>query len=289
LRLSPAATTSAKARFHGYDTLMSAKLFRADELQAIADAMADTHEGLTGSEIAYLLETCSIADPTPAMNKRHRLYNAFVGHQNSAQSRVRILGFIRKSMRPARFARDAGRFEPLRRNLNIALAFSGLVVEASGELVESTRVQTLTEAQQRANDLRADLNTRGVHPDVLAFCREELLTDNYFHAVLEAVKSIGEKIRKKTGLTADGGTLIDLSLLGKPPMIAINPLKTESEISEQKGFANLIKGTFGMFRNPTAHEARVNWEMTKEDAEDLLSIVSMIHKRLDKTHMPPRV
>lgn len=268
---------------------MSAKIFRADELQAIADAMADTHEGLTGSEITYLLGSCAIADPSPAMNKRHRLYNAFVTHQNSAQNRVRILGFIRKAMRPARFARDAEKFEPLRRNLNRALAFSGLVVEANGELVESSKAQTLTEAQQRANDLRADLNIRGVHPDVIAFCREELLTDNYFHAVLEAVKSIGEKIRQKTGLTADGGTLIDLSLSGKPPMIAINSLKTESEISEQKGFANLIKGTFGMFRNPTAHEARVNWTMTKEDAEDLLSIVSMIHKRLDKSHMPVRV
>ncbi len=268
---------------------MSAKTFRADELQAIADAMADTHEGLTGSEIAYLLESCSIPDPSPTMNKRNRLYNAFVVHQNSTHNRVRILGFIRKAMRPARFARDAERFEPLRRNLNRALAFSGLVVEESGELVESTRAQTLTEAQKRANELRADLNTRGVHPDVIVFCREELLTDNYFHAVLEAVKSIGDKIRKKTGLTADGGTLIDLSFSGKPPMIAINLLRTESEISEQKGFANLIKGTFGMFRNPTAHEARVNWEMTKEDAEDLLSIVSMIHKRLDKSHMPSRV
>jgi hypothetical protein len=27
--------------------------------------------------------------------------------------------------------------------------------------------------------LRANLTTRGVHPDVLRFCREELLADNY--------------------------------------------------------------------------------------------------------------
>ena len=33
----------------------------------------------------------------------------------------------------------------------------------------------------------AALTTRGVHSDVLRFCREELLADNYFHAVLEAV------------------------------------------------------------------------------------------------------
>jgi uncharacterized protein (TIGR02391 family) len=45
---------------------------------------------------------------------------------------------------------------------------------------------------------------------------------------------------------------------------------------------NLLKGTFGMFRNPAAHEAKIHWEMTKEDAQDLLSLVSMTHRRLDR-------
>jgi uncharacterized protein (TIGR02391 family) len=71
-------------------------------------------------------------------------------------------------------------------------------------------------------------------------------------------------------------------------MLAINPLKTESEKSEQKGFANLLRGTFGMFRNTTAHEARIYWPIGKDDAEDLLSLVSLIHRRLDTTDMPPR-
>lgn len=36
-----------------------------------------------------------------------------------------------------------------------------------------------------------------------------------------------------------------------------------------------------MFRNPTAHEARALWAMDQDDAEDLLSMVSLIHRRLD--------
>jgi uncharacterized protein (TIGR02391 family) len=137
--------------------------------------------------------------------------------------------------------------------------------------------------------LRADLTTRGVHPEVLRFCREELLADNYFHAVMEAVKSVAEKLRARTGLLDDGAALVDRALTGDPPMLAINPLKSESEKSEQKGFANLLRGTFGMFRNTTAHEARINWPMTKDDAEDLFSLVSLIHRRLDAAHMPSRV
>lgn len=52
-------------------------------------------------------------------------------------------------------------------------------------------------------------------------------------------------------------------------MIAINPLASESERGEQRGFANLVKGTFGMLRKPTAQEPRTHWLMSEGDAEDL--------------------
>jgi uncharacterized protein (TIGR02391 family) len=232
---------------------------------------------------------CGIADVDPTLTKRRRLYNAFAQDQNHRQNRTRILGFIRHAMKPERFARSPERFEPMRTHLNRALAFAGLAVDAAGTLTTAEQARTLPEAQRRAQELRADLTTRGVHPDVLRFCREELLADNYFHAVLEAVKSVADKLRARTGLTDDGAALVDRTLTGDPPMVAINFLRTESEKSEQKGFANLLRGTFGMFRNTTAHEARINWPMTKDDAEDLLSLVSLIHRRLDAAHMPPRV
>jgi uncharacterized protein (TIGR02391 family) len=263
--------------------------FPQAQLEAIAAALGDTSDGLTGSEIAHLLATCSIVDVDPTLTKRHRLYNAFVKEQNQRQDRTHILGFIRHSMKPARFVQCPERFEPMRTHLNQALAFAGLAVDASGTLATVEQARTLSEAQRRAQELRANLTTRGVHPDVLRFCREELLADNYFHAVLEAVKSVADKLRARTGLTDDGAALVDRALTGDPPMLAINPLKTESEKSEQRGLANLLRGTFGMFRNTTAHEARINWPMTKEDAEDLFSLVSLIHRRLDAAHMPPRV
>jgi uncharacterized protein (TIGR02391 family) len=223
------------------------------------------------------------------ITKRHRIYNAFAASQNSRQDRTRILGFIRQAMKPPRYAREPERFEPMRANLNRALAFAGLVVTETGAIKKVDQATTLPEAQRRARELRTDLETRGVHPDVLRFCRAELLSENYFHAVQEAVKSVADKIRIKTGLIDDGAPLVDRALGGNPPMIAINPLSSLSERSEQSGFANLIRGTFGMFRNPTAHEARINWPMGKSDAEDLLTLVSLIHRRLDNSHMPSRI
>jgi uncharacterized protein (TIGR02391 family) len=265
------------------------RTFSQSQIEAIAKALADTSEGLSGSEIGHLLQVCQMADTTPTMTKWKRLHNAFVESQNKRRDRAAILAFIRKAMKPELYAKAPEHYEVIRANLNRALAFASLSVEASGTLVKVEKANTLADAERRAQDLRADLVKRNVHPDVLKFCKAELLADNYFHAVLEASKSIAAKLRSRTGLTDDGSTLVDLSLGGEKPVLAINALKTESERSEQRGFANLLKGTFGMFRNTTAHEARVLWVMDKADAEDLLSLASLIHRRLDKAVMPPRV
>jgi uncharacterized protein (TIGR02391 family) len=266
-----------------------AKMFTQSLLQAIADALGDTDDGLTGSEIGHLLASCRITDTDPQMTKRHRLYNAFVHTQNAKHDRVPILAFIRKAMKPEQYARAMERYEPMRANLNRALAFAGLAVEESGKLVGTDRVETLSEAQRRATELRTDLELRRVHADVLRFCKEELLKDNYFHAVLEATKSVAEKLRQKTGLTDDGAILVDRSLGGDVPLIAINALQNESEKSEQKGFANLVKGMFGMFRNTTAHAPKIMWAVNKDDAEEVFTLLSLAHKRIDASHMPPRV
>lgn len=172
--------------------------------------------------------------------------------------------------------------------MNRALALVGIAVSESGELALVDAARTLSDAKRRAQHLRADLTTRGVHPDVLEFCREELLADDYFHAVLESVKSVLGKIRGMTGLTDDGNLLIDRALTGDPPMLAINGLSDDSEKSEHKGFVHLVRGTVGMFRNPTAHAARIHWPMQRADAEDLLSLVSLIHRRLDESRKLPR-
>jgi uncharacterized protein (TIGR02391 family) len=236
-----------------------AKTFTPSQIEALAKALADTHDGLTGSEIGQLLATYQIADPTPGGSKWVRLHNAFAARQNADGNRTAILAFIRGAMRPERYARKPEHFEPLRANLNKALSFAGLMVDETGVIGIVDPARTLPEAARRAEELRTDLIRRGVHPDVLEFCRAELLVDNYFHAVLEAVKSVSHKLRTRTGLQDDGNILVDRALGGDPPMLAVNALRTESERNEQRGFANLLRGTHGMFRNVIAHEAKVLW------------------------------
>lgn len=79
---------------------------------------------------------------------------------------------------------------------------------------------------------------------------------NYFHVVLEACKSVANKIRFLSGLESDGAELAQNAFsLGKSgkPILAINDLENKTDRSEQTGFLNLVIGLFGTFRNPTAH------------------------------------
>ena len=119
---------------------------------------------------------------------------------------------------------------------------------------------------------------------MLRFCRAELLQENYFYAVLEATKSLSEKIRVRSGLAGDAGALAQRAFsLGKVglPFLAFNSLRTDTEQSEQSGLMNLFVGIFGTFRNVTAHGPKIAWNITEQDALDLLTLVSLLHRRLD--------
>jgi Protein of unknown function (Hypoth_ymh) len=59
------------------------------------------------------------------------------------------------------------------------------------------------------------------------------------------------------------------------------PLRSISEQSEQRGAMHLMKGIFAVFRNPTAHELKARWAVDERAALDLLTMVSVVHRRLD--------
>jgi hypothetical protein len=94
--------------------------------------------------------------------------------------------------------------------VNERLLLSRFEIREDGKVVTVRAARTVGEAQQRADGLRAELARRDVHPDVLAFCRAGLLQQNHFHAVLEACKSVSDKLRTLAGETGDGTKLVDV-------------------------------------------------------------------------------
>lgn len=253
--------------------------FSVSQLEAIAQALDEP----TGAQIGALLARVGIED-SDVSTKWRRLFDAFSKQQARDHCANAVCAYAQASMDPVRYAGRADTFALLREKLNVPLAFAGLSLGVDGTLREIDQARTLDEAENRARRLRSELVRRGIHPDVLRFCRAELLQENYFHAVFEATKSVAEKLRQLSGLTFDGAELVDHALgLGASgiPVLAFNSLRSETEQNEHRGLMNLLKGMFGTFRNTTAHAPKIHWIVTELDALDLFSLCSLLHRRLD--------
>ncbi len=258
-------------------------------LKAIADVLADTSDGLTGREIGDLLLRLRMDDPIPTATKRDRLAEAFVARQNKDQSSKRIVTFIVTAMDPVRYRSQPELFALRQDRLNEHLAFVGLRVNDEGKVARGAQAQTLDEATRIATSIRDELQRRKAHPEVLRYCSMEVLKKSHFHACLEATKSIFDRLRSLTGISGDGAALVDATLaLGKSgvPLLAINSLRTQTEKDEQTGLANLVKGLNGLYRNPTAHDPRLNRTINDDELLEVLTMVSMVHRRLDGVPAP---
>src|SRR5581483_266739 len=144
---------------------MAIPKLNSNQLKAICDILADTSEGLTGSVIGSLLHQCGIPDPNPGITKRDRLFSALHAKQERDACATNVVAFIQTAMDPVRFVNNHNWFNDLRDQLNQALAFSGYQLGEDGKLKAVTQAQTLSEADERAGRLRAELTRRRVHHD----------------------------------------------------------------------------------------------------------------------------
>lgn len=264
-------------------------------IRSICEILARTDGGLTNKEIDEVLARCGIEDPTPKptpytyvpISKRDRLFRALVERQRHDGAANAVLLFLARSFEPVRFHESAETFERRRSEINVPLAFTGFYVIEEGKVARQAKVKTLSEAHRRAMRLRSQLVERDAHPRLLSYCLDEIQDDNYFHAVLEASKSLADEIRRRTGLSEDGVRLIDKAFEPgerKAPRLALTAMTTPMERSRQRGLANSLRGVFASLRNPTAHEPRIHSTLTEQDAIDEMGHMSYLHRQLDECH-----
>jgi len=264
--------------------------FDADIIQGVADVLGETVDGLTGTEIDQALTQIGVPDVSPGITKRHRIFNALASHQQRHGHGKSLVAFINKTMAPVRYRNEGVLHARRMAELNEVLIYAGLAVNGKGDVVrlKSGAASTLDEAARHGGDFRSQLRGRGIHRRVLDYCTDELLQKNNFHAMLEASKSIPAHLREVAGVQGDGATLADKTLSpGKGPLVAINDGVSDSDRAEQAGFANLVKGILGMYRNLTAHEPRLHREVTDDELLEALTMMSMVHRRLDTARRAP--
>jgi uncharacterized protein (TIGR02391 family) len=258
------------------------EVFDGQTLEGACRILGHTERGLKGEEIGRLLQEIEVADVSPEMTKWKRIYNAMATIQNQKQVGNHLLMFIIRAMKPVLYVNRQEDFQWRRDQLNVILAFSGYFVRDDGRVGRVEKTTTIEGAKARAGRLKQAMESRKVHEEVFKYCRAELLDDNYFHSVFEATKGVYERIRIMANTQGDGADLVNKVFGGQAPIMSLNPLISESDRSEQKGFVNLLNGLYGAVRNPQSHAPKMVWPMSEEDALDILTLVSFIHRKLDR-------
>lgn len=237
-------------------------------------------EYLSGSDISRHFSDMGIEDTSGESTKWRRLCSTFKKYQVIDKTPSKLMEFVRRLLEPSRYVSRQNIFEEARHSINAHLAFAGIEYRSDGKFYKIQPAETIDEAHKRVNTIAAKFKGRRMHDEVGKYCKAELLQDNYFHAVLEATKGLAQRIREMSGETLDGAALVDKVFSVDRPILALNTLQSETERSEHKGFALLLKGCFGAVRNPLAHEPKILWK-GEDDAADYLSLISLLHRKLD--------
>lgn len=99
---------------------------------------------------------------------------------------------------------------------------------------------------------------------------------------MESSKGLIKRIQDLAGVKYDGQNLMENVFKDDNPILIINNFQSKSEKDEHRGFRNLLIGIVTMFRNPSSHELKVEWNMSEQDALDIMAMISYCHRRLDK-------
>ena len=166
----------------------------------------------------------------------------------------------------------------LRRQSNVLPAYIPARHLGSGPFPEDT---------EKEEEALVVISKSELHPYVLMYCEMELSNGDYFHAVLEAIKSLLQRVRDLTGLKSDGVQLVEEAFAYKKrtPYISLNKLVTSSETNRQEGMIHALRSLIFMYRNPLAHEPRSAWPLDDIEAILVLSQISKYHYWIDSRHI----
>jgi len=233
-------------------------------IENIARIIAELY---TGPELTRILASIGMPDPLgDGATKWKRLAASMQEKQYSQGDGRPVLAVIIAAMKPEMVWDRQAKAAVARDELTQVLSLSGYRVRANGTIGPAEKAATASEASARSERLRKLLEARDAHPEVIRHCRGELLRKDHYEAVFEAVKGLGARLREKSGLDEDGRALVQAALRGKQPRVMLTDCSTVTERNEQEGVALLAEGVFAAFRNPAAHEPRLVWEVSEQDA-----------------------
>jgi uncharacterized protein (TIGR02391 family) len=129
--------------------------------------------------------------------------------------------------------------------------------------------------QENIEDFRVLL-----HPVITEHALRQYDNGHLRDAVLNSIIGVFDLIRSKTGLKEDGDRLIGKAFSLDDPYLILSDIETESGQNDQKGFMQILKGSFQGIRNPKAHS--LAHDLTRVKAAQYLVFASLLARRIDE-------
>ncbi len=142
-------------------------------------------------------------------------------------------------------------FDPVNigRHLGSELAEYARPKEAKPEARPAAKPTSLAPADA----LLAEYDRRVLDDDLRAATRSRFVSTHYADAVEAGVKALAEIVRVLSGRDDDGDSLMTGAFTPNGPVLRINRLVSQTDISEQRGHMMLCQGVVAAWRNPRAH------------------------------------
>ena len=99
-------------------------------------------------------------------------------------------------------------------------------------------------------------------------------------AILNAIISVFDLIRERTGLDKDGADLVAEAFSLQSPLLVFSDLETESGRNEQKGFIQILQGAYLGVRNPKAHSLQSDADQVS--CAQYLVFASILCRRIEE-------
>jgi uncharacterized protein (TIGR02391 family) len=251
--------------------------FRSEAIETLAQIVGDFY---TGSEITRLFQRSGYRDIAHDGGTKWR-FAAAAFEQLQARSGGKphgVLKVIETACNPQGWINRREYFERFLGSVNSVLEFYGLRAADNGTLI-FTGEQATTVRRAKTPDESA-FDGRCFHPHVVRHGRSHFARGAYFHAVFECCKAFDTAVRDNTGIAKSGQPLMSEALSPSGPL-KLNSQRTQSEKDEQLGIMFLCMGLMNAVRNPQAHEPELNWPMTRDDALDVLALISFLFRKLE--------
>lgn len=139
---------------------------------------------------------------------------------------------------------------------------------------------TPPEAEPADRDEPHPFETRNMHPDFPPKVRKLFDNGHWEESVFHAFKFIEHEVKRISRLRGKTGYALMMDAFNENnAKIKLNPLVTDSELDEQRGYKSIFAGAAAGIRNPRGHEVEVG--DTPDDALDYLALASLLLRRLD--------